>query len=163
VVYKYKLARMYPVPAQEAGTELERIYDKHGALEAAVVVDESRPEDAVLHPCFEWRDPVAAELWRNHQARGIISCIVTVKETRSGEMAPTRAFFHVSDGYTPVDVVLKTPDKQAELKQSALREMKTFQEKFRIISELVPVFDVMEETARRMKEAHESPGASAPV
>jgi len=166
LVYEYKLPGMYPVPAQQAGEELDRIYDKHGTLEAADVVNESRPEDAVLHPCFEWRDPVAAELWRNHQARGIIGCIITVKETKSGGTVPTRAFFHVSDGYTPVDVVLKNPDKHAEAEQSALREMKAFQEKFRIITDLAPVltpvFDAMETAARKMRPKG-TERASAPV
>lgn len=155
MVYEYKLPGMHPVPAQKAGEELERIYGKHGTLEAADVVDESRPEEAVLHPCFEWRDPVAAELWREHQARGIINCIITVKETESGGTTPVRAFFHVSDGYAPVDVILETPDKRTELEQFALREMKVFQEKFRTITELAPVltpvFEAMETAEKKMR------------
>lgn len=166
LVYQWKIEGIYPVPAQEAGEEIGRIYGKRGALEAADVVDESRPEDAVLHPCFEWRDPVAAELYQEHQARGIMNCIITVKETKSGDTTPTRAFVHVLDGYTPVDVVLKTPDKRAELEQSALREMKAFQENFRIISELAPLltpaFEGIDESIRRI-EASDSSRASAPV
>ncbi len=162
MIYEWKLPGLYDVPAQKAGEELTRIYDKRGELEAAGVVEESRPEEAVLHPCFEWRDPVAAELWREHQARGILGCIVTAKETKSGDGATTRAFFHVSDGYTPVDVVLKTPDKRAELEQSALREMKAFQEKFRIIKELAPVFEAMNATMRKMGPRGEE-RISAPV
>lgn len=61
-----------PVDAQTAGEELERIRLEHNHLSPAVVVDESRPEDAPLHPVFEWRDPVAAEQWREHQAATLI-------------------------------------------------------------------------------------------
>lgn len=60
------------VDAQTAGEELARIKAEHGFLQPAVVVDESRPDDAPLHPAFEWRDPVAAEQWREHQATAII-------------------------------------------------------------------------------------------
>ncbi len=73
-----------------------------------------------------------------------------------------RAFFHVSDGYTPVDVVLKTPDKRAELEQSALREMKAFQEKFRIIKELAPVFKAMNTAMKKIRPRGEEK-TSAPV
>lgn len=154
---------MYPVPAQQAGEELERIYGKRGTLEAADVVDESRPEEATLHPCFEWRDPVAAELWREHQARGIINCIITVKKTKSGEDAPTRAFFHtVTDGYDPVDVVLKTPDKLEALKQSAFRDLEAFRAKYETISELAPIFEAVERVKRKARASKEArPSASA--
>jgi hypothetical protein len=35
-------------------------------------VDEARPEDAVLHPVFTWDDPVAAEKYREIEARTLI-------------------------------------------------------------------------------------------
>ncbi len=145
MVYEWKIPGLYEVPAQKAGEELTRIYDKRGELEAAGVVEESRPEKAVLHPCFEWRDPVAAELWRQQQARCLIGCIVTVKETKTGGEAPTRAFVYITnEGYTPIDVALKSEDKTEALKQSAFREMMSFQQKFRTVSELAPVFDAFE-------------------
>lgn len=66
------------VSAQEAGEELQRIREERGRLTPATVVDESRPEDAVLHPVFEWRDPVAAEQWREHQAATLIKRVRVV-------------------------------------------------------------------------------------
>lgn len=74
MVFEWKMKGLYPVAAQAAGMELERIYKDHGRCDAADVVDESRPEEAVLHPCFEWRDHVAAEFYRQQQARNL-ACI----------------------------------------------------------------------------------------
>lgn len=62
----------YGVDAQTAGEELQRIKRVHGLVHPATVVDESRPEDAPLHPAFEWRDPVAAERFREYQASQLI-------------------------------------------------------------------------------------------
>lgn len=62
----------FQVDAQTAGEELARIKRVHGLVHPATVVDESRPEDAPLHPAFEWRDPVAAEKFREHQASQLI-------------------------------------------------------------------------------------------
>lgn len=155
MVYKYKLEGLYPVPAQCAGEEIERIYHKRGQCDAADVVDESRPESAVLHPCFEWRDPVAAELWREQQARGIINCIVTVSETKKGETVEVRAFHHVADTYRPLNVVLESKDMEAEMKESALREFLAFKRKLDIYKSLDavrPVIGEIDRAVRRLKD-----------
>mgnify|MGYP001809541431 CR=1 FL=1 len=62
----------FGIDPQAAGEELERIKQRDGTLTAPAVVDEARPDDAVLHPAFEWQDPVAAERYREIQARTLI-------------------------------------------------------------------------------------------
>jgi hypothetical protein len=62
----------FGVDPQAAGEELERIKHRDGTIVPEAVVDEARPEDAVLHPAFEWEDPVAAEKYRVIQARTLI-------------------------------------------------------------------------------------------
>lgn len=152
MVYKWKLPGLYDVPAQEAGQELERIYQKHGQLEAKDIVDESRPEEATLHPCFEWCDPIAAELWREHQARGIVQCIVTDCEAKGGEPVEVRAFVHVADTYRPTSVALESPDMKQEMEQNALRDMLIFKKRHSALASLAPVIAAMDEAARRMNE-----------
>lgn len=151
MVYKYKLDGLYPVQAQTAGEEIERIYHKRGQCDAADVVDESRPESAVLHPCFEWNDPVAAELWREQQARGIINCIVTVSETKKGETVEVRAFHHVASTYRPLDVVLKSVDMETEMKESALREFLAFKRKLDVYKSLDAVRPAIKEIDRAIR------------
>jgi hypothetical protein len=65
-------AMRFGIDAQEAGEELERIKQRDGTIRPAAVVDEARPEDAVLHPAFNWDDPDAAEKYREIQARQLI-------------------------------------------------------------------------------------------
>lgn len=154
MVYQWKLNGLYPVQAQAAGEEIERIYHKRGQCGAADVVDESRPESAVLHPCFEWNDPVAAELWREQQARSIINCIVTVSETKKGEAVEVRAFPHVSDTYRPLDVVLKSVDMETEMRESALREFLAFRRKldaYKSLDAVRPVIREVERAVRRLE------------
>ena len=66
------------VDAQTAGSELDRIRRRDGTIRPAAVVAEARPEEAPLHPAFEWRDPVAAEQWREHQASTLIKVVRVV-------------------------------------------------------------------------------------
>ena len=46
----------YPVKAEDAGTELERIQAKYGEVTPKNLLDESRPVTAVMHNCYEWDD-----------------------------------------------------------------------------------------------------------
>jgi hypothetical protein len=64
--------RIKGINAQTAGEELARIAQDRGELKAPDVVDEARPQDALLHPAFEWNDQIAAELHRQDQARYLI-------------------------------------------------------------------------------------------
>ena len=57
-----------PNVAAQVATELEEA----GMLTAKNLVDVSRPEDAPLHDEFEWDDSVAAEKYREGQARNVI-------------------------------------------------------------------------------------------
>ena len=77
-----------PVSAQEAGEELDRIRSRYGTLQPAAVVDESRPEEAPLHPVFEWDDATAAEHYREHQATNLIKRVKVVVEPGSDDDAP---------------------------------------------------------------------------
>ena len=134
MVYQWKTNGIYPVPAQSAGTELSRIYNERGKLDAADVVDESRPDDAVLHPCFEWRNDVAAEKYREEQARALVRCVVMVQEADGQKPVEVRAFFHVQETYHPTSVIIQEEDKYTTLLQRALGELAAFRKKYAVLS-----------------------------
>jgi len=95
------------VDAQTAGSELDRIRRRDGTIRPAAVVDEARPEEAPLHPAFEWRDPVAAEQWREHQASTLIKVVRVVpaapQEPRVTSVRPvTQAAAPVVERYDPM-------------------------------------------------------------
>lgn len=117
----YKLsgrASIGGVKPEVIGAELARIYTQHGELKTKQVVDEARPEDAALHPAFEWDDDVAGERYREIQARSLIRAIEIVnpktQESRS-------VYVHVpavvttgedkSGAYEAIDVIVNKPDK----------------------------------------------------
>lgn len=94
MIYQFKNGRgLGNLKAQAVGEELFTIHENHGSLTPAIVVEESRPKTAVLHPAFEWNDKKAAEEFRIHQARQIINCIHVVPETKNAK--PVQAFINV--------------------------------------------------------------------
>lgn len=87
MIYTFKASsRVTGVDPQVVGEELERIRSDYGILQTKTVVDEARPETAPLHPAFEWDDEVAAEHYREHQARSLIKSVLVINpDTKAKE------------------------------------------------------------------------------
>ena len=118
-------AHIKGVTADEAGDELARIYVEKGELTAPLVVDESRPEEAPLHPAFEWDDAVAAERHREHQARNIIRSVKVITDDKPSEPV----YVHVSSAqsYKPVAEVVKCVSMYAEALLAATKQVEQAQ------------------------------------
>ena len=144
LIYQWKLPGLMPVDAQTAGEELQRIYQEKGRLDAPDIVDESRPVDAPLHPCFEWNDVVAAEKYRETQAQNIVRSVVVVHENQSNEPVEVRAFVNVQETYRPIEVVVNSEEQMKELLKSAFSELKSFEKKYAALSQLAPVFEAIQ-------------------
>lgn len=140
--YQWKTPGFYPVSAQTAADEINRIYQKHGELNPSYLVDESRAESAPLHGCFEWRDDVAAEEYRKDQARHMMRNITVVSSTE--KMQNVRAFVSVQKAYHPISVVLKDEERMRELLETALRDLRSYREKYKHLAALKPVFDALD-------------------
>ena len=136
------------VSADTAGQVFEQL-ESEGRLNAQTVVDVSRPEDAPLHPAFEWRDPIAAEEWRKHQARHMINAIIVKPETPEAPEAPMMRVFYQADkatsNYESINAIIKQPDKMENLLRQAECDMKTFKAKYHMLSQLSGVIDAMDQ------------------
>lgn len=153
MVYDWKLPGLYSVQAQDAGDELMRIYNERGKIDPSDVVDESRPTAAVLHSCFEWRDEVAAEKWREQQARNICNHLVVVAEKEDSPPASVRAVYHAQGTYQPTEVIVRHEDKYAELQKACLGEFDAVRKKFELLSDyngLKEIFSAIEIAVKEM-------------
>lgn len=140
-VYKYASnGRGRKVAPQVAGEEIERI-SAMGELTPKAVVDASRPEEAPLHPEFEWNDGIAAECWREEQARMLIRDIkVTIEVT--DEPKEVRAYMAVerpSKVYQPTIKVLSDEELRSKALELAMRELHSFMNKYENLQELAGV------------------------
>ena len=99
------------ITAQDAGDELARIHAECDRLTPQVVVDESRPEDAPLHPAFEWDDSLAGERYRHIQAKDLIKTVEVIQPTNAVP-EPEPAYVNVNKSarrYEPLTEVVKSP------------------------------------------------------
>lgn len=115
VQYQWRITG-FPVDATEAAEELERIREaSDGKLTPARIVECAEPKDSVLHPCFEWRNVVAARKYREWQARQVVKSI----RIERPEQPPCPVYVHVkvdrADGveryYQRADLAIQRPDE----------------------------------------------------
>lgn len=143
----------YPVSADVAKAEFDRIYEKFGELTSKNVVDENRSVSAPLHSCFEWNDAVAAEKYREKQAGDMIRCLVTIHESENAsEPIVVRAMVKTTEKYEPITVTFRSSEKRAVLLQDALNDAKWFRKKHGALQELGKVFEAMDEFEKQIKE-----------
>ncbi|MCB1771949.1 MAG: hypothetical protein KDJ31_19955 [Candidatus Competibacteraceae bacterium] len=110
----------HSVDADAAFDELERIRcENDGRLTPKAIVQESTPKEAVLHNEFEWRNGVAGNLWREHQARNIVKQIIVIDDKDKKETRPAYVHVHIPDSddgkparyYQSVTVAVTRPDE----------------------------------------------------
>lgn len=145
----------YPVKAEDAGAELERIQEKYGEITPQILLDESRPVTSVMHKCYEWDDSKAAEKWRLQQSRMIMSCLTVTYEgyepgSEELKTIEVRAFQNVSQErngrFIHVKAAMESQEYRDEIMRRALRELSEFRKKYADLSELSKVISMIDET-----------------
>lgn len=131
VEWKKHPGAQHAVDANTAFNELERIrYENGGRLTPKAVVEESTPKAAPLHDEFEWRNGVAGNLWREHQARNIIKQIIVIDAHDKKETRPAYVHVHLDENdqggprryYQNVKVAVTKPDEW----MTAMRELNMY-------------------------------------
>lgn len=155
MVYEWRTGFHHKTDPQKAGAVFEELA-KEGRLNAPTLVDVSRPEDAPLHKEFEWKDDIAAEEWRKHQARNLINAIV-IREEEKEEATPVRAFFIVeerSGNYEPTTVILRDEKKTEALKDQCLKELMAFKLKYTSVLKAAKAIGELETVQTKLRILH---------
>jgi hypothetical protein len=150
MIYQWKCMQ-YPVEAQRAGEELERIKDKYSGITADAVVEESKPKEAVLHKCFLWDDKKAANEFRKQQARVLIDNVAVVvingNEIEKKEPVIIRAFTHVQNKsetgskYIPVGDAMADDEYRNQILERALGEFVSLKNRYNNLKEYSKGFE----------------------
>jgi hypothetical protein len=159
MIYQYRPGFRGNVGAQVAGERLAELAEANGGhLTPAGVVEDSRDDDAPLHPCFEWRDDVAAELHRQDEARQLIRNVYRVEADAKGVEAPVLHHVHVTlDDLGPCYVTTARAMGDDELREQveadALKAFQALRERYRHIKALAPIFAAIDAAEAKRKPA----------
>jgi hypothetical protein len=149
MVFKYRPGFSAPVDPQTLGDRLESIRQRDEVITPAAVVDDARPKDAPLHPCFEWNNREAAGLYREDQARRLIRSVEVVEANdRTGEETRQIAFVSVAKPYTPGPAYTSTVEalSDEELRGRVMdecrRQLRGLQARYRQFQEIARAIQV---------------------
>ena len=149
MVYQWRTFN-YPVSAQAAGEHIEELDKEFGEVTPKILVDDARPEGALMHPLFEWDDAIAAEKWRYRQAGKIMSELVTVKVSQDTPELdePVRAFVTVkqrneSASFRPIVTAMSQEETKQQVISNARFELEMYERKYRGIVDIVPILEEM--------------------
>ena len=123
---------------QVVGDTLADIENTHGVIDPHTVVDESRPEDAPLHPVFEWCDEIAAERWRVEQARRVVRSVEIIAKDPSSPTQIAYVNIQSQDGYVSAVTVRSQPDLYQEAEKAYYGRVEAAHAQLVKVRELAP-------------------------
>ena len=125
--------------------ELWALENERGMIEAESVVEwASAHPDSLLHQRFDWTDEVAGPKWRLHQARQIIARFIVEPVTQHRLTVSLKIDRSDGGGYRPLEDVVGNVDLRAHAINDALNELDRWCSRFTHLTELKPVFDMVE-------------------
>ena len=120
--------------AQKVANELNNL---PVGFEPADIVEMAKDPTTESHKCFEWDNDKAAEKYRLHQARKIVTELVFVEKEKETVSEPIRMFFKTSanEGYKPTTLILQNKDEYALLLERCAAELRSFKNKYKSLTE----------------------------
>lgn len=169
--YHWKLGSRVKVNAEQAATEWRRIHQEYGAVKPEHIVTAAEPTDALLHDEFEWDNAEAAKAYREQQASYLLrSLVVVYKRPDQTLTQPVRAFVRIVPSaddptldtasedavqphvYLPIRQIMDEPDLRQRIKRQAFRELSTWRQRYRDISDFAAVFEQIDKIAKQFQK-----------
>lgn len=140
VVFKINF---YKADAEKCYKELQSIGDK---CTAEQVVEKAKDKNTELHKCFTWDNDIAAEKWRLHEARVLISNIVYTQDKESNEPSKVRAiyFSDTEKSYKPISLIIQNKSEYEQLLERAYSELRSFKQKYSSLNELSEIMELID-------------------
>lgn len=149
-------ARLNDKEAAFVGKELESLFSRVGRpLQAEDIVNAARSRRSPLHKYFEWDDSIAAERYRQVQARQLLHYF-EIEIIETGQRAPAYVHLEVrggaedglNGGYHAILDVMSDGQKRRILLAKALIELDAWKARYAALSELERIFAAIDRTRR---------------
>ena len=142
IVTSWKVKGLFKADAQKVSEEIAEIGE---TVKPSEIVEKARNESTELHKCFEWRDDVAAEKFRLHQARTLVGNLVFQVADEPAKQEPVRLIYKTTEneGYKSINLIMQKPDEYQALLNRAYSELQAFKNKYRMLKELKNIFDLI--------------------
>jgi hypothetical protein len=148
--------------AQRIGEALADIKQRTtGICNSKTVLDAARSPRHYLHRFFEWRDTVAAEKYRQEQARELMSCIDLV-ETKANKEKRLPAFVSIMDkggrSYYAIQEVVSSVHLQDLALKQAEADMEHYERRLSQFAEIARAIARARQLIRERRERYSAMG-----
>ena len=123
-----------------------------GKLTSKEVVNRARSEDSPIHDCFEWNDDKAAEGFRIKQAQDLMNHLqIVIKYNGEEKIVPMFINLVIEEGgkferrYVQTEIVAKDENLRRQAIEQALKELISWQKRYKDIQELGKIFSAIKE------------------
>ena len=128
---------------QKIGEYIEGVEEKEGKIDPKRLVELAKDRENIMHEMFLWDDSLAAQKFREHEARKILGNLkVTIIEAKVDQV---RAFVNIRDNgnstYKSMEIVMNTPKDLDYVISQAKRELQSFTKKYAKYKKLKGVVD----------------------
>ena len=132
----WKIKGIFKADAEKVHEEILSIGDTATPQQ---IVEYAKNENSELHKCFIWDDTIAAQKYRETQAREIVRSIVYIKDpVEPGKPKTTiRAIVSTNEkcgSYAPIQRIVRDEDSYGRLLEAAIRELNAFRKKYAVLS-----------------------------
>ena len=140
----WKVNGLYKADAEAVYSEITALGDSFSPEQ---IVEAARDEKSELHKCFTWDDTVAAEKWRQHQARVLVAQLVVRAETTDKEPVAVRVISSTGarNEYAPTVKLIEIEQSYSDMLARAINELRAFQQKYKAIKELREIFEAIDD------------------
>jgi hypothetical protein len=164
------------VSPEVAMAEFTRLYEENGGVEPEDVVEAATPEDAPLHPAFEWDDGVAGAKFRVLTAAWMLRSLVAprsealqvlevVQTEEAGDEPDMRCYALVTikpdddEGeanrvYVPMCVAVRDESMREDVLEQARAELRAFTQKWANLDACV---ELVKGVRRLLEEGEQGP------
>jgi len=149
--------RKLSVPPEVVLDIVQQIVDRDGKCRAAALVAEARSVDSPIHDYFEWEDTLAAQKYREVQARTLIARLRVVYQKTN---TPVPAFVSVErdpdvdeprGGYLDVKTAMTHDDTKEKVLWSALSELEAVRRRYGALQELDEVWSKVKQISTKVR------------
>jgi hypothetical protein len=151
---------------QKIGEALTAIKQKTKRFNSKAVLSAARDRSSYLHQFFEWKDSVAAEKYRQDQARELVVCIDVVEMKGKREVSRLPAFISLieRDGrrYHTVSEVMDSVDLQALALKQAENDLAAYEKRLAQFADICSAIRAARElvaSRRKKMRPEDRPGA----
>lgn len=159
-----KGSKLSDAQAKLFGQRIEWLMDQNGHdVTAEDIIQDGKNPKSPFHKYLEWNDRKAGQQWRLNQARYILRSISVIVQYDDGDKKLTRAFVNVNrpslddedekrSVYVSVETALSKEDLRRQLLETALDELQSWQQRYKMLKELSIVFESIYRVKKKLRK-----------